>query len=140
MECLPSLAQADQASTRSLARLHRLHKVWRMRVCKNMYISQTLHVCHICRPIDPSNHPNVGKYASPMECLGIVCYVYRYVILCMYIYIYICYCYVFCRITFPQVASTSGNGSPTEKVDRFRRESLRTDAESVRTDRGLNVA
>ena len=20
--------------------------------------------------IDPSNHPNVGKYASPMECLG----------------------------------------------------------------------
>ena len=22
--------------------------------------------------IDPSNHPNVGKYTSPMECLGLI--------------------------------------------------------------------
>ena len=22
--------------------------------------------------IDPQNHPNVGKYGSPMECLGVV--------------------------------------------------------------------
>ena len=26
---------------------------------------------HINAYIDPQNHPNVGKYGSPMECLGI---------------------------------------------------------------------
>ena len=36
------------------------------------FLSQTLHVCHICRPIDPSGTTTPTdryKYASPMECL-----------------------------------------------------------------------
>ena len=35
------------------------------------YIPDTPWDCHICRPIDPSNHPNVSIYMAYMECLGI---------------------------------------------------------------------
>ena len=35
-----------------------------------VHVSQTLHVCHICLHWPLWQHPNVGKYTSPMECLG----------------------------------------------------------------------
>ena len=36
-----------------------------------IYIPDTTHGTAIYANIDPQNHPNVGIYGSPMECLGI---------------------------------------------------------------------
>ena len=38
--------------------------------CFVLFYTQTLHGTAIYAYIDPPNHPNVGIYGSPMECLG----------------------------------------------------------------------